>query len=418
MDTSKDKIDHLLALKVMRLTRPSLLSPLIVTTDQKDLPGTLLNDFLKNDVTSVPGSETIAASGFLLLPQCFGSIYLGETFSCYICIHNHSNQTVKDVTFKATLQTGTSNILLSSDPPNSTDLVPGATVDEVIHHDVKEFGPHILTCEVSYCSTTLSSDLLSFRKFFKFEVLKPLDVKTKIYNIESNEVCLEAQVQNITSGSLVLENVSLETSPIFHAEKMSINEGNNGLSLNIMAPNESKQYLYCTKPRPDVKCDIKELNNTTYIGKLDIVWRSNFGERGRLQTSQLNRLAQKFGDLYLSIEKIPSIIYIGEEVEIGFKITNTSDHTMEINLCLVQYPKFAWIGASGISLGVLGSNASKSFSLNIVPLCLGLQSISGIRMNEVYSKSTFEFDDITQVFVIKKPLTNEQYQKILTKASN
>ncbi len=34
----------------------------------------------------------------------------------------------------------------------------------------------------------------SFRKFFKFQVLKPLDVKTKFYNAETDEVYLEAQV--------------------------------------------------------------------------------------------------------------------------------------------------------------------------------------------------------------------------------
>jgi len=37
-------------------------------------------------------------------------------------------------------------------------------------------------CEVSY--TTPAQIQLSFRKFFKFQVLKPLDVKTKFYNAE------------------------------------------------------------------------------------------------------------------------------------------------------------------------------------------------------------------------------------------
>lgn len=32
------------------------------------------------------------------------------------------------------------------------------------------------------------------------------------------------------------------------------------------------------------------MHNATNIGKLDIVWRSNLGERGRLQTSQLQRM--------------------------------------------------------------------------------------------------------------------------------
>jgi hypothetical protein len=59
-------------LSVMRLTRPTLCSPVIVTSDSKDLPGNLLNNDLKNDITSVSGIETLSAGQFLLLPQSFG----------------------------------------------------------------------------------------------------------------------------------------------------------------------------------------------------------------------------------------------------------------------------------------------------------------------------------------------------------
>ncbi len=47
---------------------------------------------------------------------------------------------------------------------------------------VKELGTHILVCEVFYNSAAKGK--LNFRKFFKFQVMKPLDVKTKFYNAE------------------------------------------------------------------------------------------------------------------------------------------------------------------------------------------------------------------------------------------
>ena len=47
------------------------------------------------------------------------------------------------------------------------------------------------------------------------QVMKPLDVKTKFYNAERDEVYLEAQVQNITQGIITLERVSLEPSNVF-----------------------------------------------------------------------------------------------------------------------------------------------------------------------------------------------------------
>lgn len=40
---------------------------------------------------------------------------------------------------------------------------------------------------------------------------------------------------------------------------------------------------------PSLANDIKALKLANVIGKLDIIWRSNLGERGRLQTSQLQR---------------------------------------------------------------------------------------------------------------------------------
>lgn len=57
---------------------------------------------------------------------------------------------------------------------------------------------------------------MSFRKFFKIQVLKPLDVKTKFYNAENDDVYLEAQVQNITAGPICLEKVALDASHLFN----------------------------------------------------------------------------------------------------------------------------------------------------------------------------------------------------------
>ena len=45
--------------------------------------------------------------------------------------------------------------------------------------------------------------------------MKPLDVKTKFYNAESDEVFLEAQVQNITATTITMDRVTLEPSSTF-----------------------------------------------------------------------------------------------------------------------------------------------------------------------------------------------------------
>jgi len=61
-------------------------------------------------------------------------------------------------------------------------------------------------------------------------------------------------------------------------------------NVNLLDTGCSRQYLYCLKPQSSLLKDPKMMQNATNIGKLDIVWRSNLGERGRLQTSQLQRM--------------------------------------------------------------------------------------------------------------------------------
>lgn len=43
-----------------------------------------------------------------------------------------------------------------------------------------------LVCEITY--TTPDQKSMSYRKFYRFQVLKPLDVKTKFYNAEVRAV--------------------------------------------------------------------------------------------------------------------------------------------------------------------------------------------------------------------------------------
>ena len=57
-----------------------------------------------------------------------------------------------------------------------------------------------------------------------------------------------------------------------------------------MSPYDVRQYLYRLVPKAEVRSDARLLRGVANIGKLDIVWRSNMGEKGRLQTSALQRV--------------------------------------------------------------------------------------------------------------------------------
>ncbi|XP_023030224.1 trafficking protein particle complex subunit 13 [Leptinotarsa decemlineata] len=391
--------EHLLSLKVMRLTRPTLASPFPVTCDSKDLPGNLLNNALQQDPTSVEGTETLCTGQFLLLPQTPVNIYLGETFSSYICVYSETENVVNNITVKVDLQTSSQRLPLFSNPP-TTQLPPDKTVDVVIHHEVKEIGTHILVCEVTYQSPTGAP--MSFRKFFKIMVLKPLDVKTKFYNAENDDVYLEAQVQNITTGPICLEKVALDASHLFNVA--SLNSTSNGESIfgktTILQPQSICQFLYCLQPNEKLSSDLKLLSGATNIGKLDIVWRSNLGERGRLQTSQLQRMSPDYGDIRMTITELPNFALLEDLFTFKCKLVNNCDRTVELMIYLENVEGIAWCDISGRKLEPLPPLSHVILEFKCIPLIPGLRTISGIKLQDIFLKRTYTYNELGQIFVV------------------
>lgn len=72
--------------------------------------------------SSVLGFAAISDFGLseiLRLPGSFGAIYLGETFSSYICINNESQLAIQNVGIKAELQTSTQRFTLADTSSSS-----------------------------------------------------------------------------------------------------------------------------------------------------------------------------------------------------------------------------------------------------------------------------------------------------------
>lgn len=423
-DVGKERVEHCLALKVMRLTRPSLGTPSLLQSEARDADRGVLKQAQHNDLNTNHRLPNLLPGQLLVLPQSFGNIYLGETFSSYVCVHNDSTEVCGSVSVRADLQTASQRINLV--PGSSTEqslhsrdsLAPGSTIDQVLHHEVKELGTHILVCEVSYSpSLAPNSDRLSFRKFFKFQVMKPLDVKTKFYNAESDEVFLEAQVQNITQATISLEKVTLEPSHTFSvrslAPEVGLGEGVVGRG-HCLQVGDSWQYLFCLRPRPEH--NNKNLKLVTAIGKLDIVWRTGLCDRGRLQTSQLQRLPPSPGEVRVSFLRCPSFALLDAPISIGIRMENNCDRTVELELSL-EAPSsgsLTWTGVTQRGLGLLEPGGTTMVDLEVVFHLGGLQSITGISCTDTLLKRTYSFNDQCQVFVVSDPAL---YQSITETAA-
>ncbi|KAG0005283.1 hypothetical protein BGZ80_008337 [Entomortierella chlamydospora] len=327
-------------------------------------------------------------SELLTMPASFGNIYMGETFTSYICANNESAHPVRDVILKAELQTSTLRFALSDtlasqrhkltsvgslessnpSPSPSTGghiqlLESGKTNEMIVSHEIKELGIHILVCSIQY--TTLDGQQKSFRKFYKFQVLNPLTVKTKVNHPTSGTpaqpqdgnnsavvsqgvskgglVLLEAMVQNVSGVTMWMEKMRFEVADAFTVKDLNIvieeddddgegdekgagsHDKSGPVSIfgkhDYFAPNDVRQYLYVLTPKPGKELMAK---TTNVLGKMDIVWRSQFGETGRLQTSQLTRKPMPLEEISVQVVKVPEKIRLEEIFTIEIVVKNQS----------------------------------------------------------------------------------------------
>ncbi|KAG0706365.1 DUF974-domain-containing protein [Suillus ampliporus] len=315
---------HLLSLKVMRVSRPSLASawqPFYSSSPSFSAHSTASILSLQGK-TPLPGHpktlrDLTHASEFLTLPASFGAVQLGETFSSCICINNETNIEIEGVILRIEIQTANSKVLLAELGGPTFKLAVGDSLEYVAHHEVKELGHHVLACIVSYHlppsyrhapGASEVSNEATFRKFYKFAVTNPLSVKTKVHmprspsalltSSEREKVFLEVHIQNTTQDAMWFERMVFEC-----AEGWSVADANTipsadddkdhrlfSASMALMQPQAIRQYIYILTPTLSSSFPVVHpAGSIIPLGRLDISWRSQFGEPGRLLTSMLSR---------------------------------------------------------------------------------------------------------------------------------
>ncbi|KAL1855719.1 hypothetical protein Daus18300_011002 [Diaporthe australafricana] len=227
------KEPHSISLKVLRLSRPSLVAQHPIppsaapstTPRQPPVPASLAYS-TSHDTNPSP----FLLSPILNLPPSFGSAYVGETFSCTLCA-NHEvppaaaatapaqapsqpgddaaapapappqpiRKYIRDVRIEAEMKTPNSTAVTKLDlsPQTTTaatadddesggggktgvDLEPGRTLQRIVNFDLKEEGNHVLGVTVSYYEATdTSGRTRTFRKLYQFICKPSLIVRTK-----------------------------------------------------------------------------------------------------------------------------------------------------------------------------------------------------------------------------------------------
>ncbi|KAI3868980.1 hypothetical protein MKW92_007101 [Papaver armeniacum] len=431
---------HSLAFRVMRLCRPSfqIESPLLVDPidlltgeDLFDDPissSSLSRLFPSSNLTNNKSNESdlsyrhrfqlqnpsdsMGLSGLLVLPQAFGAIYLGETFCSYISINNSSEYEVRDVVIKAEIQTEKQRILLLDTSKSPVETIrAGGRYDFIVEHDVKELGAHTLVC------TALYNDGEGERKylpqFFKFIVANPLSVRTKVRIVKENTY-LEACIENHTKSNLYMDQVDFEPTQNWSATLLKADEHHSEVDCStrdifkqpvlIKAGGGIHNFLYQLKQSSDGPAQIKVEGSNT-LGKLQITWRTNLGEPGRLQTQHIlgSPFARK--EIELQIVEVPSVTLLEKPFLVRLTLTNHLDRKMgpfEIFLSRrdLQEEKAVMVnGAQTLAIQQVEALSSVEFNLNLIATRVGVQKIRGITLVDHGDNRTYDPVPDYEIFV-------------------
>ncbi|KAI0079000.1 DUF974-domain-containing protein [Panus rudis PR-1116 ss-1] len=320
---------HLLSLKVMRVSRPSLSSswePFYSSSPSFSARSTasIMSLQTKDALPGHPKTlRDFNLTETMMLPASFGAIQLGETFSGCMSVNNDATVDIEGVTLRVEMQSNSARVILAEFGGPDFRLAANDTMENVVHHEIKELGQHVLACTVSYrlppgarppATNVESTDpsIQSFRKFYKFSVTNPLSVKTKVHTAKSpsalvfpterEKVFLEVHIQNLTPDAMWLQRMQFEcaegwtvydanmlpnTTASHHKKSSeSIFDG----SMALMQPQDMRQYIYILSPIVIPAFHTPPAQGSVIaLGRLDISWRSSFGEPGRLLTSMLSR---------------------------------------------------------------------------------------------------------------------------------
>jgi len=388
---------HSLTLKVMRLSKPGfqIVPPLLC--EKEDIPGDIL---VQNNLENGHILEGFGLTDFLQLPTSFGIIYLGETFRIYISLNNPTQSDVLSTTLKVELQTATQLVPLFSNISSPIHhFSTGVSHDYVVSHEVREAGVNILACTVNYARQ--DGDKKFFRKFFKFQVMNPLTITPRVHTMK-NTIFVEANVENSTQSPLYIESVSLiPVDDSLASTDLNTTESPTttpyASSIVYMKPATARQYLFMLAPKGDPK------TTSTVIGQLDIVWRSTFGEIGRIKSIPLQKKVST-DEVELTLTNVPQHIKLEQPFVVTLQITNRGPKFIQPQLVVLKNVMDGLLvnGHLEQDLGDLSPNTSNTLRLHMFPVKPGIQKLTGLSVRVPDSNGAvkaYDFNNLADVFV-------------------
>mmetsp|Transcript_314 Transcript_314/g.414 ORF Transcript_314/g.414 Transcript_314/m.414 type:complete len:426 (-) Transcript_314:43-1320(-) len=242
-----------------------------------------------------------------MLPDSFGVIHIGETFTAYLGALNVSKDLpIRRLTVTAQLQTPSRrwplhSALDASNNAGGIDVTPGGGLDAIVSRSLEEVGQHILRVEVGYSSNGPKT----LRKFYRFNVSSPLNIRERTMRAGDASCFVSIAVANAanagSSGGLTVSSVKFHPSAGLVAERI----GNGGISVldNVndkqerkfrgaelfdgcgrLDPGESFRYVFLVKAASE-DATLRGIACGDELGKAVFTWNKAMGETGRIAST-------------------------------------------------------------------------------------------------------------------------------------
>ncbi|KAL3325794.1 hypothetical protein AABB24_036827 [Solanum stoloniferum] len=244
-------------------------------------------------------------------------------------------------------------------------------------------------------------------------VANPLSVRTKV-RVVKEITFLEASIENHTKSNLYMDQVDFEPAQNWNATILRgvdhHPESKQPMSdvfkppILLRSGGGIHNFLYRLKLSSDGS-QLPKVEGSNVLGKLQITWRTNLGEPGRLQTQQIlgSPITQK--DIELRAVEVPSIIMLEKPFVVRLNLANQTDRVLG--------PFEVWVSQSDsldekaimvnglltMHLAQVEAFSSSEFELNLIAVKHGVQKITGITVFDTREKKTYDSLLELEVFV-------------------
>jgi hypothetical protein len=364
------------------------------------------------------------------LPDSFGVIFVGETFSAYLGILNPSSSLpIKGLSVTVKLLSPTSRYDLITKTTDTdatdretgsvvTDVPPSSSIDMIVSKSLDSIGTHTLRVSVSYGNNQI------LRKFYRFNVDLPLSIKSTVGRISDTECVVSCEIKNLTDGYLSVTGRSFEARPGLVASRIgnnsSVGEGDSSGGVTTataatalptttqlydttprMSPNSVTRDMYLIKCADPAKI-AQGLAADDVLGRPVLSWNKVMGEYGRIGGtsvtvpalggksavgSTVNASSEVVKNGFSTSPKVtveavdpPSYIDINVPTKVDFTVKNHSSKDVACSVSFVRKGmKGVYIsGKSSCGTGVLTPGGVVVVSFNVLGLVAGLCTVGGV----------------------------------------